>query len=249
MQKSITENGKTGFHDKQILESWQKNVSPWVDAIQHKQIESRVLVTDKAIIETVISLSGNNAPDNNASGKSVLDIGCGEGWLTRALITSGLSVTGIDAVQGLVDKAKALGEGDFHVLEYEQFSDRTIPQQYDIAVCNFSLIGNESVEHLFSVLPSILNKGGTFIIQTLNPYISCGDAPYVDGWREGSWNGFSHDFCDPAPWYFRTIASWLQLFINNGFVLKAFKEPIDSSTGKPASLILVGKVVSSPVDG
>ncbi len=244
MQKSITENGKTDFHDEQILESWQKNISPWIDAIQNKQIESRVLITDKAIVEMVVSVSGNGIP-----GKSVLDIGCGEGWLARTLITSGLSVTGIDAVQGLVDKAKALGEGDFHVLEYEQFSDRTIPQQYDIAVCNFSLMGNESVEHLFKVLPSILSEGGTFIIQTLNPHSGCGEDPYVDGWREGSWDGFNHDFRDPAPWYFRTIESWIQLFINNGFVLTEFKEPINRRTGKPASLVLAGKVLNASVSG
>ena len=49
-----------GLDDKQILESWQKNVSPWIDAIQDKQIESRVQVTDQAIIETVTSLSAND---------------------------------------------------------------------------------------------------------------------------------------------------------------------------------------------
>ena len=236
------ENGMNDLDDKQILASWQKNVSPWIDAIQHKKIESRVQVTDRAIIEAVTSLTGGNA-----TGKRVLDVGCGEGWLTRALIETGLSLTGVDAVQRLVDKAKALGEGDFYVLEYEKFSDKTVHQQYDIAVCNFSLIGNESVEHLFKVMPSILNEGGTFIIQTLNPHSGCGESSYVDGWREGSWDGFSQDFCDPAPWYFRTIESWVQLFINNGFVLTAFREPINSRTGRPASLILAGKVLSLPV--
>ncbi len=236
-----------GLDDKQILASWQKNVSPWIDAIQYKQIESRVQVTDQAIIETVTSLSGNNVSGNGVSGKNVLDVGCGEGWLTRELTKTGLSVTGVDAVQGLVDKAKTLGEGDFRVLEYEQFSDKTIPQQYDIVVCNFSLIGNESVEHIFKVIPSILRDDGVLIIQTLNPHTGCGESAYVDGWREGSWDGFSQGFCDPAPWYFRTVESWMQLFINNGFVLADLKEPVNYRTGKPVSLILAGKLLSLPV--
>jgi hypothetical protein len=47
----------------------------------------------------------------------------------------------------------------------------------------------------------------SFIIQTLHPLIACGDFSYQDAWREGSWAGFSDDFTDLAPWYFRTLES------------------------------------------
>jgi len=221
------------FSDNMIVESWKKNVSPWVKAIQDKEIESRRLVTDQAIVETISSISANK----------VLDIGCGEGWLVRELSALGISTTGIDAIEGLVSKAKELGGGLFKVLEYENMSASTIDETYDIAVCNFSLLGKESVEHLFNTIPILLNDGGCLIIQTLHPNISCGDLPYTDGWREGSWVGFSNEFSDPAPWYFRTIESWVELFHSNGFALKEVKEPFNPKTGKAASLILVGSVV------
>ena len=220
--------------DRKILDSWNKNVSPWTKAIQEKQINSRRLVTDKAIIDTVSSIPANK----------ILDIGCGEGWLVRELLSQGFSVTGIDAVKGLVDKAKKYGGGLFQILEYENISSSTLHEKYDTAVCNFSLLGKESVEHIFNIIPQILNNGGYFVVQTLHPHVSCGDIPYIDGWREGSWDGFSKEFIDPAPWYFRTIESWYDLFISNGLKLDKVKEPINPQTGKVASLLMVGSVAT-----
>jgi len=216
--------------DKKIVDSWEKNVSPWIQAIQEKQIESRKIITDQTIIDAVSSL---------ASGK-VLDIGCGEGWLVRELSARDFSVTGIDAIKGLIDKANEFGAGDFRVLEYENISSNTLGQKYDIAVCNFSLLGKESVEHIFKVIPDILNDNGKLIIQTLHPHVSCGDEAYNDGWRKGTWKGFSDEFVDPAPWYFRTLEAWLELFLCNGLTLNIVKESLNPQTGNVASLLIVG---------
>jgi hypothetical protein len=153
-------------------------------------------------------------------------------------------VTGVDAVNELINKAKKLGGGSYKTLKYEKITSRTVDEKYDIAICNFSLLGKESVEHIFNVVPSILSNGGAFIIQTLHPNISCGDLPYSDGWREGSWAGFSNEFSDPAPWYFRTIESWFNLFNKNGFMFNQIKEPINFKTGKASSLIMVGSVTT-----
>lgn len=222
------------FNDTKIVDSWEKNASAWMKAIQNKDIESRRLVTDQAIIETILSMPA----------KSVLDIGCGEGWLVRKLSALGFSTTGIDAIEELVSSAKQLGEGSFKMLEYEKMSASTMGESYDIAVCNFSLLGKESVEHLFNTLPSLLNTGGHLMIQTLHPIISCGDLAYRDGWREGSWAGFSSEFSDPAPWYFRTIESWFELFRANGFVVRQVKEPINPTTGKVTSLIMTASLTT-----
>jgi 2-polyprenyl-3-methyl-5-hydroxy-6-metoxy-1,4-benzoquinol methylase len=216
--------------DKKIIDSWEKNVSPWVKAIQGRQIESRIAVTDQAIIESISSIAG----------KKVIDIGCGEGWLVRQLSTLGFSVTGTDAISALINKAKELGEGSYKHLEYENMSSQTIDEKFDIAVCNFSLLGKESVEHIFNIIPSILTNEGYFVIQTLHPNTSCGELPYIDGWREGTWTGFSNEFNDPPPWYFRTIESWFNLYLDSGLQLKQIKEPINPKTGTATSLIMIG---------
>lgn len=104
----------------------------------------------------------------------------------------------------------------------------------------FASAKSESVEGVLNAVPALLNPNGAFIVQTLHPVIACGDLPYRDGWREGSWAGFSDDFTDPAPWYFRTLESWVKLFTDNGLQFNELQEPLHPATGKPASVILIG---------
>jgi len=215
--------------DTKIIASWGKNTSPWVQAVREGEIASRTLVTNRAIVDTVRSL----AP---ASG---IDIGCGEGWLVRAL--DGVAMLGVDVVPGLVEAARQAGGGDFRTMSYEEIAQGGLDLDLDVAICNFSLLGEESVAGLFRAAPGFLRPGGHFVVQTMHPVAACGDAPYRDGWREGSWAGFNAGFTDPPPWYFRTLASWIRLFDDNGLQLRALREPLHPHTGKPASLILMGQ--------
>jgi 2-polyprenyl-3-methyl-5-hydroxy-6-metoxy-1,4-benzoquinol methylase len=215
--------------DTKIVDSWHKNTAPWVTAVREGEIESRLLATNQAIVDAVRSL----AP---ASG---LDIGCGEGWLVRAL--DGVAMLGVDVVPGLVEAARRAGGGDFRVMSYEEIAQGRLNLAVDVAICNFSLIGEESVSGLFRAAPTYLKPGGTLVVQTMHPLVACGDAPYLDGWREGSWAGFNAGFTDPPPWYFRTLASWIRLFGDNGLQLRELREPLHPHTGRPASLILMGQ--------
>ena len=76
------------------------------------------------------------------------------------------------------------------------------------------------------------------------PVVANGNVPYVDGWRDGSWTGFSPEFVDPAPWYFRTIENWNALFSSNGFALREVIEPINPKTQEPASIIFIGELTA-----
>jgi len=49
--------------DRKILDSWKKNVSPWARAIAEKQIDSRRLVTDQAIVEALSSIPAKTILD------------------------------------------------------------------------------------------------------------------------------------------------------------------------------------------
>jgi len=217
--------------DAKIVESWGKNALPWTVAVREGQIESRKQITDQAIVEAILSRS----PD------SVLDIGCGEGWLVRELATRNIHVVGTDVVPGLVEAARRAGGGDFRAMSYEEIAAGKLAVSVDVVVCNFSLLGKESVDGVFRAAPSLLVSQGSLIVQTLHPVIACGDLPYRDGWREGSWAGFSADFSDPAPWYFRTLESWIKLFEDSGFRLREVREPLHPKTRKPASVIFIGQ--------
>jgi 2-polyprenyl-3-methyl-5-hydroxy-6-metoxy-1,4-benzoquinol methylase len=217
--------------DARIVDSWRKNASPWTAAVRENQIASRRLVTNQAIVDAVLSRSP----------RSVLDIGCGEGWLARALADRGVRAIGVDVVPALIEQAQKAGGGKFMVSSYEDIAAGVLDVKVDVAVANFSLIGKKSVEGVVHRAPSLLEDGGSLVIQTLHPVASCGDESYADGWRKGSWAGFSDDFSDPAPWYFRTLESWEKLLADSGFRIVETREPLHPETGKPASVIFIAE--------
>lgn len=227
-------------HEHSILDSWQANAAPWASAIQEGRIASRTQVTNRGIVDAVRELSV----------RRVLDLGCGEGWLARALSLEGIAVTGIDAVDSLIAEARRLGGGTFAVCSYSDLAHGRFDQgNFDAAVCNFSLLGDESVETLCRSLPRYLAPSAHLVIQTLHPVVSCGRQPYQDGWREGSWEGFGPGFADPAPWYFRTLASWLALLARCGYRLIGCREPTAPGAGAPASIIFVARAPSAEAPG
>ena len=220
--------------DEKVIDSWRKNAAPWREAVCQDQIASRTLVTNAAIVATVLSV----AP------AKVLDIGCGEGWLARALAAHAIDVLGIDVVPELIAYARAAGGGRFQTLAYAEFAAGKLDEAFDVAVCNFSLIGDESVSDVLRGARAVLDPGRYLIVQTLHPMLAIHTqvnvTDYVDGWRSGSSAGFDEAYVDPAPWYFRTLESWVRLFGEHGFQLTQIREPIHPQTGLPASIIFVG---------
>jgi 2-polyprenyl-3-methyl-5-hydroxy-6-metoxy-1,4-benzoquinol methylase len=217
--------------DAKIIDSWHTNATPWTDAIRREQIESRRLVTNAAVVDAVVA----RAPT------SALDIGCGEGWLARALAAHGIATIGVDVVPALIERARELGGGDFRVASYEAIAAGALDVRVDVAVANFALIGHEAVDALVRRVPSLLTPRGALVVQTLHPVVATGDAPYRDGWRTGSWAGFGEAFSDPAPWYFRTLESWHRLLVDSGLRVIEMREPVHPISGRPASVIFVAQ--------
>jgi 2-polyprenyl-3-methyl-5-hydroxy-6-metoxy-1,4-benzoquinol methylase len=213
--------------DGKIIEAWKRNAGPWTNAVRAGEIESRRSVTDRAILDAVLACKP----------QTVIDLGCGEGWLALAIQQNGIEVTAMDAVPALALAAKQAGVVDSRVMSYEEIAEGHLKLSADVVVCNFSLLGKESVDGLLRAIPTLLKPDGALIVQTLHPLVSCGDLPYIDGWRAGSWAGFSAEFSDAPPWYFRTLGTWLELIRTSGLTLHALHEPVDPRTGRPASVV------------
>jgi 2-polyprenyl-3-methyl-5-hydroxy-6-metoxy-1,4-benzoquinol methylase len=218
--------------DGKIIDSWRHNALPWMNAVRSGDIDSRRLVTDRAVLDAVLACEP----------ATVLDLGCGEGWLALALQHNGVGVTAVDVVPALVLAATQAGVVDGRVLSYEEIAAGQLKLSTDVVVCNFSLLGKESVEGLLRAIPALLKLNGSLIVQTLHPVVACADLPYVDGWRTGSWAGFGEAFSDAPPWYFRTLHAWLELMWSSGLTLQEMREPLDPRTGKPASVIFRARV-------
>ena len=215
---------------QQILESWEANAGNWIATIDNADLESRTLVTNSAIVDTVCSYAV----------KKLLDIGCGEGWLTRALRAKGKEVYGVDAVAALIDNAIAK-DGDFYeTVSYRELANGTTltPQPFDAAVINFALIDKEDTDALINAVPNFLAAKGLLFIQTLHPLTIAASGAYESGWKPGSWNGMKRNFEQPYPWWFRTLEDWMLLF-SKRFELMAIKEPVHPVTKQPLSIIFI----------
>lgn len=217
-------------NDNEVIDAWRENAANWTDVVRKKLIDSRNLATDEAIVGAVMSCHP----------ASVLDLGCGEGWLTRVLSERGITCTGVDAIPSLIDSAKSLGGGDFRVASFDELSESGLDVIVDAVVANFSLIGGDAVDAVIRHVPHLLNPRGYLIVQTVHPAFA-EVLPYRDGWVEGSWVGCPAGFTKPAPWYFRTIETWIRTIRDSGLQIVEVKEPLHPQTGKPASLILIAR--------
>jgi len=197
----------------QLRRSWLANAAAWTDAVREQRIESRRLVTDKAIIEAVL----------DRQPRTVLDLGCGEGWLARALASHGIEVTGIDASEPLIEAARERGGAMFLAGDYDDMQGR-----FDVTVANFSLLDER--------IPKV---DGTLIVQTVHPAFAGGD--YQDGWRTETFAAFEGHWPESMPWYFRTLESWSRALKDAGYVIDEIREPLHPQKGVPASLILIAR--------
>jgi 2-polyprenyl-3-methyl-5-hydroxy-6-metoxy-1,4-benzoquinol methylase len=215
--------------EKHIIQSWQANAANWIGLIESNGIESRKLVTNKAILDALLS----------AKPISVLDIGCGEGWLTKELYDRGIAVSGVDVIPGLIEKAKEKVTGDFYIASYEDIASGKIDfsKLFDAIVINFALIGKESTENLLASLPQYLSDNGKLFIQTLHPYSRKELNDYITGWKQGSWDGLGDQFTMPYDWYFRTMEDWIQLLGQSGFKDIKVTEIVHPHSAKPLSVL------------
>ncbi len=216
-----------------ILSSWEANATNWIACINNAELESRTLVTNAAIVDVVCSYNYNR----------ILNIGCGEGWLARALRAKQKFVFGVDAIQTLVEYVN-VKDGDYYATAtYQQLAQgiKLKHQPFDAAVINFALIDQEDTNALIHAIPGYLVRHGFLFIQTLHPLTVAAADAYISGWKDGSWNGMKRSFEQPYQWYFRTLEDWVQLF-STKYHLVAIKEPVHPETKKPMSIIFILQV-------
>jgi 2-polyprenyl-3-methyl-5-hydroxy-6-metoxy-1,4-benzoquinol methylase len=210
---------------QRLQESWCDNAAAWTSAVRAGAIESRRLATDAAILEAVL----RRRP------RKTLDLGCGEGWLVRALAEHGVTAVGVDGSAPLIEAASAAG-GRFMHLTYDELiaNPSRCGEGFDLVVANFALL-EERLEPLLAALARIMTSDAWLLVQTLHPLAA--GPPYQDGWRTEDFRGFGDGNCAPMPWYFRTIGSWVAVLRASGFTLHVLREPSHPQDGRPLSLL------------
>jgi 2-polyprenyl-3-methyl-5-hydroxy-6-metoxy-1,4-benzoquinol methylase len=213
-----------------LLQSWHHNAQAWIEAVRSGAIESRLKVTDQAILLAILG----RQPER------VLDLGCGEGWLLRALLERGIEAVGVDGDATLVEAARAACASPVHLASYEQLAEAqvNIGRDFNLICANFALL-HQDIIPLLAAMNALLAPGGALVIQTLHPWtVAAGD--YQDGWREETFSGFAGKW-QPMPWYLRTLSSWINALDMAGFRLAGLQEPQHPQSPVPQSLLFVAE--------
>lgn len=143
-----------------------------------------ILLSDYSARPRVLELCGD------VQGMSILDLGCGEGYVGRQLAQRGAaSVEGYDVSDGMIDGARkaAASEGLSHLkyavadLRQAEFGTPEAPVDLVVAVFLFNYMDADSMSRILTRVRAVLKPGGRFIFTVphpLLPWIKPAEKPF-----------------------------------------------------------------------
>jgi 2-polyprenyl-3-methyl-5-hydroxy-6-metoxy-1,4-benzoquinol methylase len=142
--------------------TYDTNAAFWVEIIRQHRDRYRTGLTNQAVLTAI----------GDAHGLAVLDAGCGEGYMARALAENGAKVTGIDLSTELIKAARThtlsaelpvtFDVGSVSALPYD-------PGTFDLVLCNHLLNDLEDPAQAIREFARVLTEEGRIVILMLHP--------------------------------------------------------------------------------
>jgi SAM-dependent methyltransferase len=171
-------------------------------------------------------------------GRSVLDAGCGTGYLTQQLFDRGAKVTGVDFSERMIEIART----DHPAIEFRVDSCselRTIADaSTDLVITNYVLMDTPDLSGTMRAICRILRPGGVAVHIFSHPCFPAGRArteasgagvsykwvfPYFEPHEctDPPWGHFTERFI----WFHRPLSDYWKAFVAAGFSVVDFEEP------------------------
>jgi 2-polyprenyl-3-methyl-5-hydroxy-6-metoxy-1,4-benzoquinol methylase len=141
---------------------WDANASFWTRIIREHRDKYRNELTDPAMLQAI------GQPD----GLTVLDAGCGEGYLSRVLARNGATVTGVDFSAKQIEAAREQNLNDALTISLDVASVDELPypdRSFDLVVCNHLLNDLHDPSKPISEFARVLRNSGRLVILMLHP--------------------------------------------------------------------------------
>ncbi|MBA3946317.1 MAG: class I SAM-dependent methyltransferase [Herpetosiphonaceae bacterium] len=166
----------------------------------------------------------------DVQGKTILDAGCGQGYLARLLSKRGAKVTGLEPATPLIEYAIKREEVEQSGVRYIQadlsaFTDTV--QLFDIIIANMVLMDIPDDEAALDACFAHLRPGGQFICSLIHPCFEESDSVYQDQGYIAVHEYFREDAI-PQRWgyrFHRPLSHYFTALIRRGGVIRSVVEP------------------------
>jgi trans-aconitate methyltransferase len=162
------------------------------------------------------------------AGERILDVGCGDGPLTKKLVELGCEVVGVDASPAMVEAAKAMGL-NAHVMDGQTLQ---FAQEFDAVFSNAALHWMKQPEAVIAGVWRALKPGGRFV----GEFGGEGNTATVLHALAAVLQQHGLDFHTLSPWYFPAAEEYRGKLEAQGFVVNTLAL-IPRPTPLPGSLV------------
>jgi ubiquinone/menaquinone biosynthesis C-methylase UbiE len=174
----------------------------------------------------------------DVNGLTVLDAGCGTGYLSRKLHDQGARVIGIDFSERMIAIARTRHPGiDFRVDSCSELA--TIEDEHcDLVIANYVLMDTPDHRGTMAAFNRVLKPHGLAVLVFSHPCFPQGRATVTEDGEE-VWYGWSFPYFEPRKctdppwahftsefiWFHRPLSDYWKAFIAAGFAVVDFEEP------------------------
>ena len=227
-----------------IQRQWEENAEAFTDLIAGAGTPHHKNILNPCIEELL----------GDVKGKSLLDAGCGEGYLARYYTKKGADVVAIDLSPSLIEASETITNNEGLEVDYrvgDVCHIESIPNEtFDIVLSNLVLLNIPCLEDALKEYYRVLKKGGHLVFSIVHPAFNfygpgkweMGEKDPDTNRREGLFFKVDDYFDEkeferywrtrkgekfPAPisFYHRTLATYLNAIATIGFNLVEFREP------------------------
>lgn len=184
----------------------------------------------------------------DVSGLDVLDLACGNGYLSRRFARQGTHVIAADANSAIIERARAREAREplgitYHVLDAANL-EPLAAESFDLVICNMALMDIENAEGAIQEVARVLRPNGRFVASLAHP---CFDKVGTSGWaieriypNTTIWrkmSGYREIVATDMPWhrvtdtpiytraYHRPLSWYFRVLRTAGMLVAAFEEP------------------------
>jgi len=175
------------------------------------------------------------------AGQRVLDLGCGEGIIARAVAARGASVLGIDPSSRMIEHARDTEKSQPNGTVFSVDDGCTLAtvatSSFEWVTAGLSLNNVPDLDAALSAVHRVLVPGGSLVLTVPHP---CFEAPHAtwteteegtvrrvvgDYLTEGFWRSGNPDGARRAGNQHRKLSTYLTALVGHGFSIEAVDEP------------------------